>query len=88
MGTQFRIKSVEYVCRLASSNGYWPAGTTEFLIKPVTPTRLYNRIAAVIEDNRCYVRSEGFFGPDRRRADRPFTGPERRDAGSVVMIDL
>lgn len=64
------------------------AGTTEFLIKPITPTRLYNRIAAVIEDNRCYVRSEGFFGPDRRRADRPYTGPERRDAASVVMIDL
>jgi len=64
------------------------AGTTEFLIKPVTPTRLYNRIAAVIEDNRGYVRSERFFGPDRRRADRPFMGTDRRDASAVVMIDF
>ena len=53
-------------------------GITEFLAKPFTPENLYNRIVSVIEDQRVYVRSDTYFGPDRRRVDRPFLGPDRR----------
>ena len=45
------------------------AGVTEFLVKPVTPKRLYDRIAAIIEHNRGYIRCGSYFGPDRRRID-------------------
>ena len=63
------------------------AGITEFMVKPVTPKRLYNPIAAVIEDTRNFVRTPDFFGPDRRRSSRPFVGMDRRQPESIVMLD-
>jgi two-component system chemotaxis response regulator CheY len=63
------------------------AGITEFLAKPFTPLGLYNRLVSVIEDQRSYIRSETYFGPDRRRVNRPFPGPERRADVSVIDID-
>ena len=63
------------------------AGITEFLAKPFTPVTLYSRIVAVIEDQRAFVRSEDFFGPDRRRVTRPFPGSERRGDASVIHVD-
>ncbi len=63
------------------------AGITEFLAKPITPVALYGRIASVIQDQRQYVRSTTYFGPDRRRADRPYIGQDRRASGVVVDID-
>ncbi|MGB0669857.1 MAG: response regulator [Rhodospirillales bacterium] len=56
-------------------------GMTEFLAKPVSAKLLYGRICSVIESNRVFVRSENFFGPDRRRARHVnYGGPERRAA--------
>lgn len=43
------------------------AGVTEFLVKPFNARDLYRRISQVIEKPRQFVRSEDFFGPDRRR---------------------
>ena len=64
-------------------------GITEFLAKPFTPQKLYSRIVSVIEDQRVYVRSPTYFGPDRRRADRPFLGPDRRaGAEAADSFDL
>lgn len=54
------------------------AGVNEFVIKPVSVTSLFARIQAVIEKPRTYIRSEKFFGPDRRRQDQDFRGDERR----------
>lgn len=57
------------------------AGVTEFLVKPFTARDLYKRIAQIIERPRQFVRSEDFFGPDRRRkADPVFAGPLKRDS--------
>ncbi len=42
-------------------------GATEFLAKPISAKSLYSRIISVIENERQFVRSEDFFGPDRRR---------------------
>ncbi len=54
-------------------------GVTEFLVKPFEAKQLYKRIAQVIERPRQFVRSEGFFGPDRRRlVDATFAGPWKR----------
>ena len=63
------------------------AGITEFLAKPFTPVTLYSRIVSVIEDQRACVRSDSFFGPDRRRVDRPFPGQDRREDSSVIHVD-
>ena len=63
------------------------AGITEFLAEPFTPVTLYCRIVAVIEDQRAFVRSEDFFGPDRRWVTRLFPGSERRGDASVIHVD-
>jgi two-component system, chemotaxis family, chemotaxis protein CheY len=55
------------------------AGATEFLAKPVSPRSLADRIVAVVERPRPFVRNESFFGPDRRRRQSPLPGaPQRR----------
>ena len=55
------------------------AGVTEFCAKPVTAAEMIRKVAAVIDHPRHFVRSESYFGPDRRRrADPRYTGPERR----------
>lgn len=55
------------------------AGVTEFCAKPVTAADMLKKVAAVIDHPRPFVRSEGYFGPDRRRHDDPnYRGPERR----------
>lgn len=56
------------------------AGVTEFLVKPFTARDLFKRITQIIERPRQFVRSEDFFGPDRRRkAIADYTGPLRRE---------
>ncbi len=55
------------------------AGINEFLAKPVSAKKLYQRIRAIIETPRQYIRTPSYFGPDRRRKDDPsYAGPERR----------
>lgn len=55
------------------------AGVTEFLAKPVTAKGVIERINLVVEHPRSFIRTEDFFGPDRRRrADPTFKGPWRR----------
>jgi two-component system, chemotaxis family, chemotaxis protein CheY len=57
------------------------AGVTEFLVKPFNARDLYRRIAQLIERPRQFVRSEDFFGPDRRRqTPETYTGPRRRES--------
>ena len=54
------------------------AGMTEYLAKPISANRLYDRIVAVIENERQFVRVKEFVGPDRRRLGGPYGGEERR----------
>lgn len=59
------------------------AGISEFLAKPISAGALYSRIYSVIETPRPFVRTQSYFGPDRRRSRKTeYTGPERRDAGA------
>ncbi len=53
-------------------------GVTEFLAKPFTAERLYNRIVSAVARPRPFVNSEEYFGPDRRRRQMPYKGQERR----------
>jgi two-component system chemotaxis response regulator CheY len=55
------------------------AGVNEFCVKPFTPADLMKRIMGVIENPRPFIRSLGYFGPDRRRGPDPrYKGPDRR----------
>ena len=57
------------------------AGMTEYLAKPVSARLLYLRIVSVIENQRYFIRVNGFFGPDRRRKRRNgHGGKDRRHA--------
>jgi len=55
------------------------AGVSSFLAKPVSAHSLYKRLVSLVEDERMYVRSQDFFGPDRRfKTQQEQQGPERR----------
>jgi two-component system chemotaxis response regulator CheY len=53
-------------------------GVTEFLGKPFNVDSLYRRIATVIARPRPFVNAPEYFGPDRRRRQQAYSGPNRR----------
>ncbi len=54
-------------------------GMTNYLSKPVSAKMIYLAICAVIEDQRPFIRTGSFFGPQRRhRRIDSYTGVERR----------
>ncbi len=54
-------------------------GVTEFLSKPVTARGVIERITRVVDHPRSFVKTDRYFGPDRRRRDDPnYPGPYRR----------
>ena len=55
------------------------AGVTEFIVKPITAKAILDRIQAVIFHPRPFVKTDGYFGPDRRRSSASnYRGPRRR----------
>ncbi|MEM6811728.1 MAG: response regulator [Pseudomonadota bacterium] len=59
-------------------------GVTEFLAKPYTARDLYNRIVQIIENPRQFVKTQDFFGPDRRRRKgEGYGGPQRRQSDEI-----
>ncbi len=55
------------------------AGVTEFVVKPITAKAILDRIHAVIVRPRPFVKTDGYFGPDRRRTTASnYKGPLRR----------
>ena len=58
------------------------SGITEFVVKPFTAATLYQKIEAIIEKPRDFVKSPDFFGPDGRRKSSNFTGVDRRKSGA------
>ena len=67
-------------------------GITEFLVKPFSAKTMARRITVVVENPRQFVRTDDFFGPDRRRHRvSTYTGEERRkdmmEKGDQQMSD-
>lgn len=54
------------------------AGVNAFLAKPVGESELRKKLGLVLTDDRPFVRSRRYVGPDRRRRDLPVKGLERR----------
>lgn len=55
------------------------AGVNEFLAKPLTARGVLDRIGMIIDHPRPFIRTDDYFGPERRRrADPRYAGPRRR----------
>lgn len=65
------------------------AGVNGFIKKPISARLLFDRISNVLTDTRMFVRSDAFFGPDRRRGSDPsYAGPFRREGDKPEELDL
>jgi two-component system chemotaxis response regulator CheY len=54
-------------------------GITEFIAKPFSIDIVLERLKAVFEKPRPFIRTNSYFGPDRRRVFlSDYSGPERR----------
>jgi CheY-like chemotaxis protein len=54
-------------------------GVNEFVAKPITARNVLERLQQIVDHPRPFVRTDDFFGPDRRRRNDPnYTGPKRR----------
>jgi CheY-like chemotaxis protein len=73
--------SVDYVAKARD------AGINEFIAKPVSVKTMMQRLVAVIENPRPYVRTSVYFGPcRRRRGDADYHGPERRKESTKQQL--
>jgi DNA-binding response OmpR family regulator len=61
------------------------AGVDAFLVKPLSRAGLLAGIRAVIDNARPFSRTEGYFGPDRRRKQIAHDGPERRKGDETAV---
>ncbi len=60
------------------------SGVTEFVVKPITPKAMLDRIHAVIFHPRPFVKADDYFGPCRRRTTpRGYAGPFRRSTDAA-----
>jgi CheY-like chemotaxis protein len=65
------------------------AGVNEFLVKPISSNALYQRLVNIVANPRPFIRSETYFGPDRRRGpNASYVGPERRKGQKALIIPL
>lgn len=67
------------------------AGVTGFVKKPISARVLFERMTNALTDNRVFVRTADFFGPDRRHHEmRDYAGPFRRstDGGRAAVFDI
>ncbi len=61
------------------------AGANEYLAKPITAKSFLRCVLRMVEYPRAFVRSETYFGPDRRRRQLALRGPERRCAPPTLI---
>lgn len=60
-------------------------GANETLVKPISGNTLASRICSVIDRPRPFIKAPKFFGPDRRRQEMPYSGPERRSKAPNIV---
>ena len=63
-------------------------GMNEYLRKPVSAKILYARICSLIENDRIFVKSAAYVGPNRRRRSLPLPDGERRATEEVDLMDF
>lgn len=60
------------------------AGVNEFLVKPLSTQALAERLAAIVDHPRSFVRTKSYFGPERRRQQTSRLGERREHAITVI----
>lgn len=60
---------------------------TSYPMKSVSARTIYGRICSIMENNRPFVRAPQYFGPDRRRRHREFTGQDQRHRGASDVAE-
>jgi two-component system, chemotaxis family, chemotaxis protein CheY len=60
------------------------AGVSEMLVKPISAKGLYQRIAKVVLNPRPFIRTESYFGPDRRHLVKADAYKGRSAAGGLI----
>lgn len=60
------------------------AGVSEMLVKPISAKGLYQRIAKVVLNPRPFIRTESYFGPDRRHLVKADAYKNRSAAGGLI----
>jgi CheY-like chemotaxis protein len=64
------------------------AGVTEFLTKPISAKALYERIVNVVVNPRPFIKTRGYFGPDRRRnTSGSYSGEDRRKGETAEVME-
>ena len=64
------------------------SGVTEFVAKPFSGNVLLSKIYQAVERPRTFIKTDAFFGPDRRRRDDPFYNGEERRQQSQDLSDV
>jgi len=64
------------------------SGISEFVVKPLSAKALFGRIVNVIEHPRQFVRTDNFFGPDRRRKNQEVEDDRRGKDGKDKKPDM
>ena len=64
-------------------------GVNEFMAKPITARGVIERLQQIIDHPRPFIRTDDYFGPDRRRKGDPaHPGPWRRAADGPTASPL
>ena len=64
-------------------------GVNEFMAKPITARGVIGRLQQIIDHPRPFIRTDDYFGPDRRRKNDPeHPGPWRRGADGPTVRPL
>ncbi|MBY6261529.1 response regulator [Azospirillum sp. 412522] len=61
-------------------------GATDFIAKPFSAQTIASRLLFAIARPRRFVLAKGYFGPDRRRADKPVALDCRMTAPSEILV--
>ena len=65
------------------------AGVTSFLRKPISVRRIADHLKEAVLDERMFVTSRDYVGPDRRsRSPEPYDGPRRRAEDQTETLSL
>ncbi len=62
-------------------------GANEILVKPVSAEKVASRILSIIDHPRPFIKVTSFFGPDRRRRQKPFKHAERRITNPDLIVE-
>ena len=64
-------------------------GVNEFMAKPITARGVIGRLQQIIDHPRPFIRTDDYFGPDRRRKNDPeHPGPWRRATDGPTVRPL